>query len=54
MSGGGGYGVLKRHQEAGTAGVVVFNQQMGTEIADGKVHDWLDLVAPIVERAQGV
>ena len=45
---------LKRYQEAGVAGVVVFNQQMGTEIADGKAHEWLDRVAPIVDRAQGV
>lgn len=45
---------LKRYQDAGVDGVVVFNQQMGTEIADGKAHDWLDRVAPIVDRAQGV
>ncbi len=46
--------MLKRYQDAGVDGVVVFNQQMGTEIADGKAHDWLDRVAPIVDRAQGV
>ena len=45
---------LKRYQDAGVAGVVVFNQQMGTEISDGKAHEWLDRVAPIVGRAQGV
>ena len=45
---------LKRYQDAGVAGVVVFNQQMGTEISDGKAHEWLDRVAPIVDRAQGV
>ena len=45
---------LKRYQEAGVDGVVVFNQQMGTEIADGKAHEWLDHIAPIVDRAQGV
>ena len=46
--------MLKRYRDAGVAGVVVFNQQMGTEIADGKAHEWLDRVAPIVGRAQGV
>ena len=45
---------LKRYQDAGVDGVVVFNQQMGTEIADGKAHEWLDRVAPIVDRARGV
>ena len=46
--------MLKRYQEAGVDGVVVFNQRMGTEIADGKAYEWLDRVAPIVDRAQGV
>ncbi len=46
--------MLKRYQDAGVDGVVVFNQQMGTEIADGKAHEWLDRVAPIVDRARGV
>ena len=46
--------MLKRYQDVGVDGVVVFNQQMGTEIADGKAHEWLDRVAPIVDRARGV
>ena len=45
---------LKQYQAAGVSGMVVFNQKMGTEIADGKAHEWLDRVAPIVERAQSV
>lgn len=45
---------LKQYQAAGVSGVVVFNQKMGTEISDGKAHEWLDRVAPIVERAHGV
>ena len=45
---------LQQYQAVGVSGVVVFNQKMGTEISDGKVHEWLDRVAPIVERAHGV
>jgi probable F420-dependent oxidoreductase len=45
---------LKQYQAAGVSGMVVFNQKMGTEIADGKAHEWLDRVAPIVERAESV
>ena len=45
---------LKQYQAAGVSGVVVFNQKMGTEISDGKAREWLDRVAPIVERAHGV
>ncbi len=44
---------LKQYQAAGVSGVVVFNQKMGTDISDGKAHEWLDRVAPIVERAHG-
>ena len=45
---------LKHYRDVGVNGIVVFNQQMGTEISDGKAHEWLDRVAPIVERAQGM
>ena len=45
---------LQQYQAVGVSGVVVFNQKMGTEISDGKAHEWLDRVAPIVERAHGV
>lgn len=45
---------LKRYCDAGAHGVVTFSQQMGTEIADGKVMAWLDRVVPTVERAHRV
>ncbi len=45
---------LTRYQEAGVDGVVVFSQKMGAEISDGKAHEWLDCVAPIADRVQGV
>ena len=43
---------LKRYRDAGARGVVTFSQQMGTEIADGKVMAWIDRALPTVERAQ--
>ena len=44
---------LKQYQDCGVNGVVIFNQQMGADMADGKTHQWLDTVAPIVERGHG-
>jgi alkanesulfonate monooxygenase SsuD/methylene tetrahydromethanopterin reductase-like flavin-dependent oxidoreductase (luciferase family) len=45
---------LKRYREAGAERVIVFSQRMGAEIADGKGMEWINRVAPIVERGQKV
>jgi probable F420-dependent oxidoreductase len=45
---------LKAFRDAGAQRVVLFAQPMAAEIANGKAMEWLDRVAPIVERAQRV
>ena len=45
---------LKRYRDAGAERVIVFSQRMGSEIADGKGMEWINRVAPVVERGQGV
>ena len=45
---------LKRYRDAGAERVIVFSQRMGSEIADGKGMEWINRVAPVVERGQKV
>ncbi len=45
---------LKRYRDAGAERVIVFSQRMGSEIADGKGMEWINQVAPVVERGQKV
>jgi len=52
--GGPSADLMKRYQDAGASRLVIFSQQMGTEMADGKALEWVKRVAPVVERAQKV
>ena len=52
--GGPSEDLMKRYREAGASRIVIFSQQMGTEMADGKTLEWVKRVAPTVERAQKV
>jgi probable F420-dependent oxidoreductase len=45
---------LGAYRDAGAHRIVLFAQPMAAEIANGKGMEWLDRIAPIVERAQGV
>ena len=45
---------LKRYRDAGAERVIVFSQRMGSEIADGRGMEWINRVAPVVERGQKV
>ena len=45
---------LKRYRDAGAERVIVFSQRMGSEIADGRGMEWINRVAPVVERGQRV
>jgi probable F420-dependent oxidoreductase len=44
--------VLKAYQEAGATRLVLFSQQIGSEMADGQAAAWIERMAPVVERAQ--
>jgi len=52
--GGPSVDLLKRYQDAGASRIVIFSQQIGTEMSDGKTLEWVKRVAPVVERAQKV
>jgi probable F420-dependent oxidoreductase len=52
--GGPSADLMKRYREAGAGRIVIFSQQMGTEISDGKALEWVKRVAPVVERAHKV
>lgn len=43
---------LKAYQEIGVARLVLFTQQIGSEMADGQAAAWLERLAPVVERAK--
>lgn len=45
---------LKAYQDAGATRVVLFSQQMGSEMADGQAATWIERLAPVVERAQSL
>ena len=44
--------LLARYRDAGANRVVLFSQRMGTEVADGAALDWLERLAPTVEKAK--
>jgi probable F420-dependent oxidoreductase len=46
--------MLKAYQDAGATRVVLFSQQIGSEMADGQAATWIERLAPIVERAQSL
>jgi probable F420-dependent oxidoreductase len=43
---------LKAYQEVGVSRLVLFTQQIGSEMADGQAAAWLERMAPVVERAK--
>ncbi|MGE0684975.1 MAG: LLM class F420-dependent oxidoreductase [Candidatus Binatia bacterium] len=43
---------MKAYQEAGATRLVLFSQQIGSEMADGQAAAWIERMAPAVERAQ--
>lgn len=52
--GGPSADLMKRYQDAGASRVVIFSQQLGVEMADGKALEWVKRLAPVVEQAQKV
>jgi probable F420-dependent oxidoreductase len=52
--GGPSEDLMKRYREAGASRIVIFSQEMGTEMSDGKALEWVKQVAPVVERARKV
>jgi len=46
--------MLKAYQDAGATRVVLFSQQIGSDMADGQATTWIEQFAPVVERAQGL
>ena len=46
--------MLKAYQDAGATRVVLFSQQIGSDMADGQAAAWIERLAPVVERAQGL
>lgn len=47
-------GALKTYRNAGARRIVLFAQDMATEIADGAAGDWIERCAPIVERTRSL
>ncbi|MGE0823125.1 MAG: TIGR03619 family F420-dependent LLM class oxidoreductase [Candidatus Binatia bacterium] len=45
---------IRAYQEIGVSRIVLFTQQIGSEMADGQAAAWLERLAPIVERAKSV
>ena len=43
---------LKALQDTGVTRVVLFTQQIGSEMADGQAAAWIERMAPVVERAK--
>jgi len=44
--------MLKAYQDVGVTRLVLFTQQIGSEMADGQAAAWLERLAPVVERAK--
>ena len=45
---------LKALQDTGVTRVVLFSQQIGSEMADGQAAAWIERMAPVVERAKAL
>jgi probable F420-dependent oxidoreductase len=45
---------LKAYRDAGATRVVLFTQQIGSEMADGQAATWIERLAPVVERVRSV
>lgn len=45
---------MKAYQEAGATRLVLFSQQIGSEMADGQAAAWIERMAPVVDRAQSL
>lgn len=45
---------LKAYQDVGVTRIVLFSQQLGSELANGQAASWIERLAPIVERAKGL
>ena len=43
---------LKAYQEIGVSRLVLFTQQIGSEMVDGQEAVWLERLAPVVEWAR--
>jgi alkanesulfonate monooxygenase SsuD/methylene tetrahydromethanopterin reductase-like flavin-dependent oxidoreductase (luciferase family) len=43
---------LKAYRDVGVSRLVLFTQQIGSEMADGQAAAWLERMAPVVERAK--
>jgi probable F420-dependent oxidoreductase len=43
---------LKALQDTGVTRIVLFTQQIGSEMADGQAAAWIERMAPVVERAK--
>ncbi len=53
-NGGPSQDLMQRYRDAGVGRLVVFSQEMGTEMAEGRAMEHIERLAPIVERAQKV
>ena len=43
---------IKAYHDLGVSRLVLFTQQIGSEMADGQAASWIERLAPIVERAK--
>jgi hypothetical protein len=46
--------LLKIYRDTGTTRIVLFTQQIGSEMADGQAAAWIERLAPVVERARNL
>ena len=46
--------ILKAYRDVGVSRLVLFTQQIGSDMADGQAAAWLERLAPVVERAKSL